>query len=404
MTRITLPAHKLIVGLTGNIATGKSAVMRLAAERGALTIDADKVVHHILSHDAEVQAAIVEAFGEGVARAEGGIDRGALGKLVFSDEKALRKLEGMVHPAVHRHIFEQINSAEADTIVIEAIKLLEGRLHTICHQIWVTRCTRQRQLDRLQICRGMALDEAETRVDAQNPQEAKVARADVVIDTNGLMRDTQAQVEMAWSRLPNPATIMARTVAAPPPPRRTRVQSGPSSSAESPAAPVSPLTYPDNLNVRRARPSDVPSILLLMQQTSGDAQPRSRTDLLLALGQHGYFIGQMGAQVLAVVSWQVDSNVGRIDEVYVQAGESAVLALDAILTEIERSARQHIAALSVAVVQTGTDSAVVARFRAHGYLPTDYADLAEVGQEAMGQSPPEGSRLLVKSYRGQGSR
>ena len=72
-----------IIGLTGNIATGKSAVMRLAAERGALTIDADRVVHDLLATDAAIQSVVVAAFGPGVRRADGGIDRAVLGGIVF---------------------------------------------------------------------------------------------------------------------------------------------------------------------------------------------------------------------------------------------------------------------------------------------------------------------------------
>jgi dephospho-CoA kinase len=189
-----------IIGLTGNIATGKSAVMRLAAERGALTIDADAVVHELLDGDATIQAAVVEAFGPETRRA-GRIDRAALGRIVFADPTQLRRLEGLLHPAARAEIARRVAAAEAPVVMIEAIKLLEGPLATLCDQIWVTACARETQMARLRVCRGMDETTAAARIDAQSPQAEKIARADVVIHTDGPMADTQAQFEAAWARV-----------------------------------------------------------------------------------------------------------------------------------------------------------------------------------------------------------
>ncbi len=93
---------KLVVALTGNIATGKSVIMKLAAERGALTIDADKLVHHILNNDTAVQRKIEEAFDGNVRHPNGGIDRRKLGAIVFDDPQALQRLEHITHPTVRK--------------------------------------------------------------------------------------------------------------------------------------------------------------------------------------------------------------------------------------------------------------------------------------------------------------
>jgi dephospho-CoA kinase len=188
-----------IIGLTGNIATGKSAVMRLAAERGALTIDADRVVHELLAGDAAIQAAVVGAFGPGVRRAGGGIDRAALGAIVFGDADRLRQLEAILHPAVRAEIARRVQTADAPVIMIEAIKLLEGPLAALCDQVWVTACDRETQMARLRVCRGLSEADAAARIDAQIPQADKIARADVVIRTDGLLRETEAQVATAWA-------------------------------------------------------------------------------------------------------------------------------------------------------------------------------------------------------------
>ena len=204
--------NKIVVGLTGNIATGKSAVMKMAAEQGALTIDADKVVHKLMDSDRSMQAGIIAAFGSEVRRVDGKIDRIRLGGLVFNDPEALRDLEMMMHPAVRANIVAQIESSEAKVVVVEAIKLLEGPLHEECDVIWVADCNLYRQLQRLVVSRGMAEQEAVTRATAQSLQADKVAKADVVIDTNGTMAETKVQIETAWENLPQPTATPALIV------------------------------------------------------------------------------------------------------------------------------------------------------------------------------------------------
>lgn len=194
-------SRRMIIGLTGNIATGKSAIMRLAAEQGALTIDADHVVHELLDNDPEIQAAVIDNFGPEVRRADGRIDRAAIGQIVFGNPEQLRALEQILHPAVRVEIARRVADSDAPVVMIEAIKLLEGPLAGLCDQIWVTTCSRETQLARLRICRGMDEATALSRIDAQPPQEEKIARADVVIDTSGLMADTQSRFEIAWSGL-----------------------------------------------------------------------------------------------------------------------------------------------------------------------------------------------------------
>lgn len=192
---------KRIVGLTGNIATGKSVILHLAAERGALTIDADREVHAILATDDAVQQAIRAAFGAEVFTPEGSIHRPALGQRVFADPSQLQILESIVHPVVRRRILEQVRASTATIIFIEAIKLLEGPLKDACNQIWVTTCAPHIQIERLVHGRGLDAAAARQRVLAQSPQADKIALADVVIDTNGTMSDTVAQFEKAWREL-----------------------------------------------------------------------------------------------------------------------------------------------------------------------------------------------------------
>jgi dephospho-CoA kinase len=196
-----------LIGLTGNIACGKSTVLNLLCELGAHVIDADRVTHEVQQPGAAVYAQIVEAFGPAILAAPAGpIDRRKLGAIVFADPAALRRLEQIVHPAVHTRIaawLDEVGRAAADAddrsvAVIDAIKLIEAGWKAICDAIWVVTCTQDIQLARLLATRDMRRDEALNRIAAQPPQADKVAQATVVIDNSGSLAETRRQVEAAW--------------------------------------------------------------------------------------------------------------------------------------------------------------------------------------------------------------
>jgi len=395
--------NKLIVGLTGNIATGKSAVMRLAADRGALAIDADQIVHELMDGDTHMQAAIGVAFGPEVRRADGRIDRQALADIVFNDPQALADLEAMVHPAVRQELARRVSESGASIVFIEAIKLLESGLADACHRIWVTRCAKQRQLERLRVCRGMETQTAVERIKAQAPQEEKVARADVVIDTDGLMKDTEAQFELAWSHLPDPASVAPKSMAAAPagrprPMPRPIPPAAPANTESAPAAPA-PAERPDGLVVRRARPSDVPSILLLMQKATDGAVKMKRAELLLALSERGYFIGQVGTEVSTVMGWSIDSQIGRVEEIFVHPLPAAPVTGTAVLEEIEASARKHICQVILAFLPRDVATEVQQIFERQGFATMAVAELARNWQAAVEESQPDGTVFLVKILR-----
>jgi dephospho-CoA kinase len=188
----------VVVGLTGNIGTGKSTVAAMLASFGAHVIDADKVAHEVMRPGTRVHAQIIDVFGPGVLRADGEIDREHLGAIVFGDSRALEQLEAIVHPATLEAIERRIAATCADVVVIEAIKLIESGLAERCDSIWVTTCRPEQQLERIMGARDLSQVAARQRVDAQPPQGDKAARADVVIDNAGSLSATQEQVEAAW--------------------------------------------------------------------------------------------------------------------------------------------------------------------------------------------------------------
>jgi dephospho-CoA kinase len=191
----------LWIGLTGNIACGKSTVARMLAEMGAYVIDADAIAHEVIRKGTPAYEAILRRFEPGILRADGEIDRRRLGEIVFRDPAALRDLEAIVHPAVLAEIQQRVLACpDAPAIVIEAIKLIESGFARACDSLWVVTCPEPEQVRRLMEDRGLTEEEARMRIRAQPPQEEKVRQADVVIDNSGDLEATRRQVEAAWRR------------------------------------------------------------------------------------------------------------------------------------------------------------------------------------------------------------
>lgn len=196
-----MAAKKYLIGLTGNIATGKSAALRMLKRLGARVIDADALVHQLMVKGTPLWQAILDEFGEGILRPDGEIDRGKLGAIVFADAEALKRLEAIVHPAVTTLVDELIRQATEPVIVVEAIKLIEAGWHRAYDSLWVVTCPKEQQLERLMRRRRLSREEALLRIEAQPPQEAKIALADVVIDNSGTLGKMWKQVKREWGKL-----------------------------------------------------------------------------------------------------------------------------------------------------------------------------------------------------------
>jgi dephospho-CoA kinase len=198
-----------LIGLTGNVATGKSLVARILSDLGAHVIDADALVHELERRGTPVYDAVVAEFGASILRADGEIDRAKLGSLVFSDPKALRRLEVIVHPAVGAEIERRLSSLRPPTsdirtvVVIEAIKLIEAGLDKRCDALWVVTCRPGLQLDRLIHTRGLDERDARLRIVVQPPQSEKAALADVLLENNGTVDELRAQVKHHWEGIPS---------------------------------------------------------------------------------------------------------------------------------------------------------------------------------------------------------
>jgi dephospho-CoA kinase len=191
-----------IIGLTGNIACGKSTVRGMLQEHGAATLDADALVHELYLPGDPVFRAVVDAFGDDIVAADGTLDRRALGRKVFGNPDALARLEGLTHPAVIERTWQWVARQTTPVVVVDAVKLIEAGIVDGCDALWVVTCPLEEERRRLMTRPGMTDAEAERRLAAQAPEAEKVARADVVIDNGGTIEATCAQIDRAWASLP----------------------------------------------------------------------------------------------------------------------------------------------------------------------------------------------------------
>jgi dephospho-CoA kinase len=190
-----------LIGLTGNIATGKSIVAKMLEELGATVIDADALVHELQRPGTPVYHDIVAAFGPGILDRAGEIDRKALGAIVFADPVQLRTLESIIHPAVLIESMQRIAEAPTSVVVYEAIKLIEAGRAAMCDALWVVTARSEVQLQRLMRDRNMSEADARQRIEAQPPQSEKIKQATVVIDNSGLLEETRRQVTTAFEAI-----------------------------------------------------------------------------------------------------------------------------------------------------------------------------------------------------------
>jgi dephospho-CoA kinase len=198
----TQVAHvPFVLGLTGNIACGKSTVGQLLAARHAVEyVDADRVVHALYAPGTPETRAIAARFGEHLLGADGTLDRRRLGDLVMADPAALRVLEAILDPGVMRAIDDRLAHTSARVVALDAIRLIESGLAARCQAVWVVVCDRAVQVERLMATRGLSLAQAELRVAAQAPPEDKLRYATAVLHNHGSLDDLAAQLEAAWQR------------------------------------------------------------------------------------------------------------------------------------------------------------------------------------------------------------
>ena len=201
-----------LIALTGGIASGKSTIARRLAEHGAVVVDADQIVRDVQQPGLPVLAAIAAEFGDGMIAADGLLDRAALGSRVFGDQDAVARLNAIVHPAVRnesaRRFAEALTADPAAVVVYDVPLLVEARASDPWELIVVAHAPADVRERRLVELRWMTQQDAAARLASQVSDDARLAIADVVIDTSATMEHTLAQTDDLWTTLP--ARIAAR--------------------------------------------------------------------------------------------------------------------------------------------------------------------------------------------------
>ena len=194
----------LKVGLTGGIGSGKSAVSALLAQKGAVIIDADRIARTVVAKGTPGLAQVVEAFGRGVLRPDGELDREAVGRIVFGDAEQLARLNAIVHPLVGEETARETAAAEAagaKVAVYDVPLLVENGLQSLYDVVVVVSARPATQLERLMRARGMSAEDARARLAAQLPLADKLAAATYVIENDGPREELAPQVDRLWADL-----------------------------------------------------------------------------------------------------------------------------------------------------------------------------------------------------------
>jgi dephospho-CoA kinase len=364
--------EKYIIGLTGNIATGKSVVRKMLEHLGAYGIDADALAHRAIAKDAPGYQPVLDIFGNWLLDANGQIDRAKLGQLVFSEAQALAQLEAIVHPLVGQAIDLLVRRASQPVIVVEAIKLIESKIANACDAVWVAYSPETIQKGRLMAKRGMSEVDALQRIHMQPPQEKKIAAADVVINNTNTFEETWKQVVDAWKVI-------------------------------SPLSDTSPTVIKDSkpgeLAVQRGRPRDSGIIAELITRLSGGTRPTTHNDVMAAFGDRAYLLLRSGNQYVGLIGWQVENLVARTTEIYIDPAIPVKQAVQSLASEVEQAAKdlQCEASLIFLPPQMALQQAV---WRELGYMGRTPQSLGvQAWKDAAIESQPPNTIMLFKQLR-----
>ncbi|MFO7813714.1 MAG: dephospho-CoA kinase [Pelovirga sp.] len=193
----------MILGVTGNIASGKSSVCRELARRGAIVVDADQLAREVVEPGSPVLERLVNSFGKDILKSDGSLDRKHLGDLVFSNPSARERLNAIIHPAIAALSRQRLQKLR-DTVplvIYEAPLLYEVGAEARVDKVLLVTIAPEVQLARLMERDGLDEKSARQRIAAQMPQEQKMARADYLVDNSASREETIAQIERLWPLL-----------------------------------------------------------------------------------------------------------------------------------------------------------------------------------------------------------
>ncbi|MCB0164074.1 MAG: dephospho-CoA kinase [Anaerolineae bacterium] len=378
-------AEKIIIGLTGNIATGKSIVMRMLQELGATPIDADKLVHQLMQKGGPVYQAIVEEFGKYVLDEKGQISRPRLGKIVFSQPNALARLEALTHPSVIKEVKRLITKIESPVIVVEAIKLFESGLADECQSVWVVTAPPEMQLRRLVERRRMAPDQAKQRIRAQGSQREKAIKANVIIDNSGALVKTWQIVKKHYTDLVE---------------ANRPVQAAPEPKPAEPAPTLTPETA-TNLMIRRAKRDDLSGMSKLIAAATGGAIEPDISDMMESLFSRAYLVALTGGEMVGMVGWQTENLVAGLQDFYMINDSLWSSLAEKMLSKVEEEADSLSCEVALVFILNQAGQKPIEFLESQNYERAESSGLIPDWREAAVEWQPKDSILLYKKLREQ---
>ncbi|MDO7786714.1 dephospho-CoA kinase [Desulforamulus aquiferis] len=194
----------MIIGLTGNIASGKSTIAKLLEELGAQVIDTDQLARQVVEPDTPALKEIVNFFGPGILHGGGSLDRTKLAELIYKDPTAKKRLEQIVHPAIEKELISQIklfkDCSPKGILVLQIPLLIEVGWQNKVDQVWLVKVDLQTQIHRLINRDKLSPEQAMARINSQMPQSQKAKHAHIVIDNSDSIEETRQQVLKAWHK------------------------------------------------------------------------------------------------------------------------------------------------------------------------------------------------------------
>lgn len=437
-----------LIGLTGNLGSGKSTVRKMLETLGARGIDADALAHVVMQRGTPTWRAVVEAFGADILAFNGRIDRRKLGQRVFANADSLRKLEAIVHPAVGALIKQMLRESPEPVVVIEAIKLIEAGMHLWCDALWVVRCAPEAQIERVMRDRHLSEADARARLAAQSPLEDKLRLAHTVIENSGNEAATRAEVEQAWRairpetardksdwllgiplrKVPSTAsnaigettsakaTTAQSPAVAPPAPAWTTSQP-PAHSEPAEAAALAPQPVFErvqvgksapqlpawarvdaDVEVRRARRSDLVALSVAIAKLENRTNPLARAEALQRLGERGYRIAIKDHRIVGLAAWEAENLVAIVREIWAESADAAPVVFPKLIALIEEEAKELLCEVVLLLIG---ESAMTLAAEAHafGYEQSELSALHSVWQGVVKERLQPTDQIWLKLLR-----
>lgn len=374
---------KYVIGLTGNLAMGKSQVRKMLEHLGAYTIDAGGLGYQAMAPGAPAYKPVIHTFGLWVLDAEKRVNRTKLDAVTFAHPEALQRRQVLTQPIVSRALDTLIGRAKHRVVVVEAIDLLEGHLVDKVDAVWVVDATPENQLARL-VKNGLSEWEARKRIDQQNPQADKLARAQVVIENNDTPEATWQLVQSEWATLVSSLGHQQqeaedRTIAV-------------AASAEGGVRSIR------EVQIKRGKPANADSLAVLLSEMTD--REISRMDIMMAFGQKSYLLADGDGTHVGVAGFQVENLITRVDEFLIKPDGMIPAVITGLIEAVEESSRELQSEVGFFFLPQDLPQSALDIFVGMGY---EFRSLEQIKfpawREAARESQPEGTQIYAKQLR-----